>query len=75
MKNLLYIISETKRETTFNLRLNNHRKHSKKKDAISACTHFQNLNHIFQRDAKFIFIEQIPKKCNTIEELGFILKK
>ena len=46
-----------KSETTFNLRLNNHRKDSKKKDAILACTHFQKSNHIFQRDAKFVLIE------------------
>ena len=41
----------------FNLRLNNHRKDTKKRDAILVCLHFQNLNYIFQRDAKFILIE------------------
>ena len=60
--------------TTFNLRLNNHRKDSKKKDAILACTHFQKLNHIFQRDAKFV-LEQTTKKYNTIEEIRLIFKK
>ena len=44
-------------ETTFDLRLNNHRKDSNKKDAILACTHFQKSNHIFQPDAKFVLIE------------------
>ena len=48
-----------KSETTFNLGLNNHRKRSKKKDAILAWIHFQKSNHIFQRDAKFVLIEQI----------------
>ena len=64
-----------KRETIFNLRLNNHRKDSKKKDAILACTHFQKSNRIFQRDAKFVLIEHITKKYNTIEEIRLILKK
>ena len=59
----------------FSTRLNNHRKDSKKKDEILACTHFQNPNHIFLRDAKFILIEQITKMYNAIEELRFILKK
>ena len=62
-------------ETTFNLRLNYHRKDSTKKDAILACTHFQKSNHIFQKDAKFILVEQITKKYNSIEELRLILKK
>ena len=64
-----------KSETTFNLRLNSHQKDSKKKDAISACTHFQKSNHVFHRDVKFFLIEQITKKYNTIEELRLILKK
>ena len=64
-----------KSETTFNLGLNNHRKRSKKKDAILAWIHFQKSNHIFQQDAKFVLMEQIRKKCNTIEELSLILKK
>ena len=51
-----------KSETIFNLRLNNHQKDSKKKDAISACTHFQKSNHIFQRDPKFVLIEQITQR-------------
>ena len=64
-----------KSETTFNLRLNIHRKDSKKKNAILVCTHFQKSNHISQRDAKFVLIEQITKKYNTIEELRLIFKK
>ena len=64
-----------KSETTFNLRLNNRRKDSKKKDAILACLHFEKSNHIFQRDAKFVLTEQITKTYNTIEELRLIFKK
>ena len=50
-----------KSEAIFNLRFKNHRKDSKKKDAILACTHFQKSDHIFQQDAKFVLIEQIRK--------------
>ena len=46
-----------KSEKAFNLRLNDHRNDSKKKDAILACTHFRKFNHIFQPDAKFILTE------------------
>ena len=55
---ICFIQYVAKCETTFNLRLNNHRKDSKKKDTILACIHFQKSNHIFQRDAKFVLIEQ-----------------
>ena len=48
---------------------------AKKYDAILTCAHFQKSNHIFQRDAKFVLIEQITKKYNAIEELRLILKK
>ena len=64
-----------KNKTAFHLKLNNHRKDSKKKDAVSACTQFQTSNQKCQRDTKFILIEQITKKYNNIEELKFILKK
>ena len=64
----------SKCETAFNVRLNNHRKDSKKKDTLSVCTYSQNQNHIFQQDAEFILIEQITKMHNAIEELRFILK-
>ena len=64
-----------KSETPFNIRLNNHRKDSKKKDSIVACTHFQKENHQFQRDAKFTIIEKVTKNCTTSEELRLLLKK
>ena len=72
---ICFIQYVVKRETIFNLRLNNHRKDSKKKDAILACTHFQKSNHISQRVTKFVLIEQIAKKYNTIEERRLTLKK
>ena len=82
-KGIIYLLQYTicftqyvgKSETTFNLRLNNHRKDSKKKDAIFACTHFQKWNHNIPWDAKLVLNEQITRKYNTHEELRLILKK
>ena len=34
-------------ETTFNLRLNNHRKDTKKPNSILSCNHFQHQGHNF----------------------------
>ena len=64
-----------KSETSFNIRLNNHRKDSKNKNPILARKNFQNLNHNFQRDAKFTLIENITKTFTTIEQLWLFLKK
>ena len=64
-----------KSETSFNIRLNNHRKDSKNENPILACKHFQNSNHNFQRDAKFTLIEKITKSFTTTEELRLLLKK
>ena len=50
-----------KAETEFNLRLNNHRKDAYKSDSIPASRHFATKDHIFNRDASFIIIEQIRK--------------
>ena len=61
--------------TSFNIRLNNHRKDSKNKKPILACNHFQNSNHNFQRDAKFTLIEQIMKSFTTTKQLRLLLKK
>ena len=61
----------SKSETSFNIRLNNHRKDSKH----LACKYFQNSNHNFQRDAKFTLIEQITKSFTTTEQLRLLLKK
>ena len=48
-----------KSEWPFNIRLNNHRKDSKRVDAIPAIRHFNQSGHNFQRDVKFTVIEQI----------------
>ena len=64
-----------KSETPFNIRLNNHRKDSKKPNPILACKHFQSSNHIFQRDAQFILIEQIKKQSYAPESIKLMLKK
>ena len=61
----------SKTETSFNIRLNNHRKDSKH----LACKYFQNSNHNFQRDAKFTLTEQITKSFTTTEQLRLLLKK
>ena len=64
-----------KSETSFNIRLNNHRKDSKNKNPILACKHFQNSNHNFQSDSKFALIEQIMKTFTTTKQLRVLLKK
>ena len=43
-----------KAETEFNLRLNNHRKDTKKPNSILACKYFQEKEHNFNKHAKFI---------------------
>ena len=64
-----------KGETSFNIRLYNHRKDSKNKNPILPWKPFQNSNQNFQRDAKFALIEQITKTFTTIEQLRILLKK
>ena len=64
-----------KSETSFNIRLNNHRKDSSNKNPILACKHFQNSNHNFQMDAEFTLIEQITKSFTTTKQLQPLLKK
>ena len=48
-----------KSETPFYIRLNNHRKDIKHPNAIEACKHFNNWNHIFHKHGKFILMEQL----------------
>ena len=54
-----------KSETSFNIRLNNHRKDIKKPNTIEACKHFNNNEHTFSTHEKFIIIEQV-RNINTI---------
>ena len=46
-------------ETAFNIRLNNHRKDTKKSDSILACKHLQQQGHNFNKHAKFILIDKL----------------
>ena len=64
-----------KSETSFNIRLSNHKKESKNKNPILACKHFQNPKQNFPRDAKFNLIEEITKTFTTSEQLRLLLKK
>ena len=48
-----------KSETSFNIRLNNHRKDVKKLGAILACRHFQGKKHVFNKHTKFIIIVKL----------------
>ena len=56
-----------KAETTFNIRLNNHRKDANGNNpkAIPASIHLKKPHHNFNKDAKFILIEQINHIINT----------
>ena len=45
--------------TAFNLRLNNHRKGTKKPDSILACKYFQQQGYNFNKNAKFIIIDKL----------------
>ena len=57
-----------KSETSFNFRVNNHRKDVKNPDAILACRLFQEKKHVFNKHAKFIIIDELRNttKSNDI---------
>ena len=46
-----------KAETSFNIRLNNHRKDAKKDDAMIACKHFQHESHNSKKHEKITIID------------------
>ena len=48
-----------KSETSFHIKLNNHRNDVKKSDAIFACRHFQERNHVFNKHEKFMIIDTL----------------
>lgn len=52
-------------KTAFNLCLTYHRIHSKAKNIILTCKHFQDSNHDFQWNAKFTFIEKNDETSYT----------
>ena len=66
-----------KSETTFNLRLNNHRSdaYNPNSHTIPACKHFSDNTHDFNRDARFTIIEQIKDATKTSEQKHIILLK
>ena len=59
-----------KAETSFNIRLNNHRKDMKNIDANMACKHFQQENHNFNKHAKFTIIDQLTNTSKFKETLS-----
>ena len=56
-------------ETSFHIRLTNHRKDIKNPPAIKACKHFNNWNHVFHEHGEFILIEQLNDVKNTSTEV------
>ena len=62
-----------KAETAFNLRLNNHRKDTKKPNSILACKHFQEKGHNFNKHAKFIIIDKLVNLHGSKEALRELL--
>ena len=62
-----------KAETAFNLRLNNHRKDTKKSNSILACKHFQEQGHNFNKHAKFIIIDKMINLHGSKEALREML--
>ena len=55
-------------ETSFNIRLHNHRKDIKQPNAIESCNHFNNNQHTFSKHGKFIIIEQLRNISTTPTE-------
>ena len=52
-------------ETSFNIKLNNHRKDIKKLDAILACRHSQEKKHIFNKHVKFIMVDKLTNTTKS----------
>ena len=63
-----------KSETSFNIRLNNHRKDAKSQASVWTHKHFTKQNCYSQQHAEFSLIEQI-KKETTAEETRTLLKR
>ena len=57
-----------KSETSFNIRLNNHRKNVKKPNAKEICKYFNNNEHRFSKHGKFIINEQLRNMNTTSTE-------
>ena len=59
-----------KEETSFNIRLNNHRIDVKKVDAIMACKYCQQESLNFNKYAKFTIIDQLTNTSQSKETLA-----
>ena len=62
-----------KAETALNLRINNHRKDTKKPNYILACKYFQKQGHDFNKHTKFIIIDKLINLHNSKETLREML--
>ena len=62
-----------KEETAFNLRLNYHRKDTKKPNSILACKHFHKQGHNFNKHTKFIIIDKLVNLHSSKEALREML--
>ena len=62
-----------KAKTAFNLRLNDHRKDTKKSNSILVCKHFQGKGHYFNKHAEFIIIDKLLNLHGSKEELQEML--
>ena len=62
-------------KTTFNLRVNNHRKDANKRSSLQADQHFRLPAHNFNKHAKFTLIEQLNDTNIDKELLKYKLKK
>ena len=62
-----------KAETALNLRINNHRKDTKKPNYILACKYFQKQGHDFNKHTKFIIIDKLINLHDSKETLREML--
>ena len=62
-----------KEEAAFNLRLNNHRKDTKKPNSILACKNFQEQTHNLNNHSKFIISDKLVSLHGSKEALREIL--
>ena len=62
-----------KAETAFDLRLNNHRKDTKKPNSILACNNFQKQGHNFNKHTKFIIVKKLVNLHGSKETLREML--
>ena len=58
-----------KAEAAFTVRLNNHRKNTKKLNSILACNYFQKQGYNFNKHAKFIIIDKLVNLHSSSETL------